>query len=332
MERLAAAMLEPFPELTYLHLGYSGDITPVLPNAFLGGLAPSLKKLELFNIAIPALSVLLLSATRLTSLQLWNIPITGYISPEAMATCLAALPSLKNLCIEFQLYPDHISSSSLTRAILPSLAIFHFDGDGKYSEDLIARIDAPMLQTLSIIFVDVVFRVPHLNRFLSCVEKFEPPNGVVVEFEGRKIDLKFTPSDKFMLTIDCDNLVGQVSSVAAICRDLSPLLSRVERLDLHGKHLLSLSPFSQGDTAPASLDWLGLFYPFIAVRSLSVSEGLGPLVVPALEELTKEGATAVFPELRTLCMEELQPTGSVQEAIEAFIATRFLSGHPVTFQ
>ena len=255
---------------------------------------------------------------------------TGYISPEAMATCLAALPSLEILCIEFQLYLDHSSSSSLTRAILPSLTSFHFDGAVEYSENLVARIDAPILRTLSMTFVDEVFRIPQLYRFLSCAEKFEPPNGVVVEVSYWQVDLKFTPSDNFKLTIDCD-LVGQVSSVAAICRDLSPLLSRVERLDLHGKDL-SLSPSSEGNTIPDSLDWLGLFYPFIAVQSLYVSKILGPLVAPALEELTKEGSAAVFPKLRTLFMEELQPTGSVREAIEAIVATRWLSDHPVTFQ
>ncbi len=249
-----------------------------------------------------------------------------------MATCLAALPRLEILCIEFESYPDHISSSSLTRAILPSLTSFHFDGVGEYSENLVARIDVPILRTLSITFVDDVFRVPQLYRFLSCAEKFEPPNGVVVEFSYWKIDLKFIPSDNFRLTIDFNGLVGQVSSVAAICRDLSPLLSRVERLDLHGKHLPG-SPFLQGNTAvPDSLNWLGLFHPFIAVQSLYVSKKLGQLVAPALEELTKEGATAVFPKLRTLFMEELQPTGSVREAIEAFVATRRLSDHPVIIQ
>ena len=325
-------MLEPFPELAYLYLGSGGDIAPVLPHAFLGGFAPSLQSLALFNVvAFPALSELLPSATRLTSLQLWNTPITGYISPEAMATCLVALPNLENLCIEFQSYPDHISSSSLTRAILPSLTSFHFDGVGEYSENLIALIDAPILRILSITFFDVVFRIPQLSRFLSCAEKFEPPNGVVVEFDDSTINLKFIPSDNFKLTIECDNLVGQVSSIAAICRELSPLLSRVERLDLYGRHL-PLSPFWQDDTVHVVLDWLGLFYPFIAVQSLYVSKKLGPLVAPALEELTDEGATTVFPNLRTLFLEELQPSGSVREAIEAFVATRWLSDHPVAFQ
>ena len=333
LERFTAAMLEPFPELAYLYLGCGGDIASVLPHAFLGGFAPSLQSLALFNVtvAFPALSVLLLSATRLTSLQLWDTPITGYISPEAMATCLVTLPNLEVLCIEFQSYPDHISSSSLTRAILPSLTSFRFAGVGEYSENLFARIDAPILRILSITFFDVVFRIPQLNRFLSCAEKFEPPDGVVVEFDDSEINLKFIPSDNFKLTIECDNLVGQVSSIAAICRELSPLLSRVERLDLHGKYL-PLSPFWQDDTVPVDLDWLGLFYPFITVQNLYVSKKLGQLVIPTLAELTTEGAKAVFPNLRTLFLEELQPSGSARDAIEAFVATPWFSDHPVAFQ
>ena len=328
LERLTAMMLKPFQELSYLYLAYRGDITLVLPDAFLGGFAPSLQSLELVNVAFPALSVSFLSATRLTSLRLWS---TAYISPEAMVTRLVALPNLEDFGISFQSYPDHTSPSPLTRAILPSLTSFHFHGVGQYSENLLSRIDAPTLQTLSITFLDVVFRIPQLYRFLSCAEKFELPNEVVVEFDILTADLKFMPSENLRLTIVCGNLVRQVSSMAAMCRELSPLLSHVEHLDLHGK-ILPLSLFFQGHTAPANTDWLELFYPFTTVQSLHVSKNLGRLVAPALEELTKEGATAVFPKLRTLSLEELQPSGSVREAMEAFIATRGLSGNPVVLQ
>jgi hypothetical protein len=152
-----------------------------------------------------------------------------------------------------------------------------------------------------------------------------------VEFGSSDIDLKSIQSDNFELMIVCDNLVGQVSSLAAICRELSPLLSRVEHLDLHGELLRLSSPW-QDDTVPADLDWLAFFHPFISVQNLYVSKNLVPFFVPALEELTKEGAADVFPKLRTLFLEGVQPSGPVQEAIEVFIATRSLSGHPVVFQ
>ena len=330
LERLTAAMLEPFPELSCLYLIYLGDTTQVLPDAFLGRFAPSLQSLTLVKVAFPALSALLLSTTRLTSLQLWGTP---YISPEAIVTCLVALPNLEDVGLSFPPYPDHISSSFPKRATLPSLTRFHFRGVGEYSENLLARIDAPTLQTLSITFSDVVFRIPQLYRFLSCAQEFEPPSVVDMEFGRQDIKFTFRPSNNIRLRIECGHLTTQVSSIAAICRDLSPFLSHVERLDLHGRHL-PWSPSWPGYSVPAGLDWLGLFHLFISVQSLYVSMNLGPFFIPALEELTKEGATAVFPKLRTFFLEELHPSraGPVREAIEAFITARSLSDHPVLFQ
>lgn len=324
-------MLEPFPALASLYLGYGGHVPPALPEALLGRYAPSLQTIVLYSIAFPALPALLLSAPRLTSIRLWKVPITGYISPATMAVCLAALPRLEDLCIEFQSGVNDMGSSSLTRTILPSLTTFHFKGVSEYLENFIARIDAPVLQTLSITFYDVVSRIPQLHRFLSCAERPKPPSRVVVEFDYWRVELKFIPSDNFELAIKYDNLAGQVSSMAAVCRELGPLLSHVERLDLHGKRLPSY-PVWQDDTIPTGIQWMGLFCPFTAVESLYVSKKLEPLVAPALEEITRERPAAVFPKLRTLFLEELQPSGPVREAIEAFVATRWLSDRPVAFQ
>ncbi len=179
LERLTAAMLEPFPVLASLYLGYGGNTTHTrpLPEAILGGSAPSLKTIVLAGIAFPALPKLLSSATHLVSLQLWRIPITGYISPEVMATHLAALPNLEDLRIEFRACPNHTNSSSLTRVILASLTSFHFKGVSEYLDNLVARIDAPIIQTLSITFYGVVLCIPQLHRFLSYAERPQPPNA-----------------------------------------------------------------------------------------------------------------------------------------------------------
>jgi len=329
LERLTAEMLEPFPALTSLYLGYRGDIGPVLPEALFGGFTRTLQTIVLAGVAFPALPILLLSAVQLTSLQLWRTPTTGYISPEVMATCLAALPNLEDLRIEFQSCRDHMSAPSTTRSILPSLTCFHFKGTSEYSENLAARIDAPILQTLSITFCDDVSGVPQLYQFLSSMEIREPPNRVVVVFDYWRVDLTFMPSNNFELAIKCENLAGQVSSMAAVCRDLSPILSRVERLDLHGKRLPSLK---DDDTTPTSLQWQILFHPFITVQSLNISKKLEPLVIPALEELTRERVTAVFPKLSTLFLEGVQPSGSARDAIETFVTAREFSNNPVAIQ
>jgi len=65
-------MQKPFLELTDLRLAIYGDdgLVPILPDSFLGGTAPRLLSLDLFNVPFPALPKLLLSATHLVYLSL----------------------------------------------------------------------------------------------------------------------------------------------------------------------------------------------------------------------------------------------------------------------
>jgi hypothetical protein len=86
LEQVSAAMQVPFPELTHLNLSLSDERPPVIPDSFLGGSAPHLLHFELNRIPFPGLPNLLLSATRLVQLRLYNIPHSGYISPEAIVS------------------------------------------------------------------------------------------------------------------------------------------------------------------------------------------------------------------------------------------------------
>jgi len=103
LESILAAMQVPFPELTELTLLSPDEMQPVIPDSFLGGSAPQLRSFELKGILFPGLAQLLLSATHLVHLSLINIPHSGYISPEAMATLLSGLSGLKTLSLVFQL-------------------------------------------------------------------------------------------------------------------------------------------------------------------------------------------------------------------------------------
>jgi hypothetical protein len=107
LEEVLAAMRVPFPELKYLQLfsDVSDDETlPVIPvpDSFLGGSAPRLRILELYRIPFPGLPNLLLSATQLVFLGLYDIPDSGYIPPEAMVALLSVLSSLESLSLEFR--------------------------------------------------------------------------------------------------------------------------------------------------------------------------------------------------------------------------------------
>jgi hypothetical protein len=101
-EKVLAAMQQPFPELTRLHLRFRTETALVDPDSFLGGSAPHLESLFVQHISFPGLPKLLSSATHLVYLDLSDIPHSGYISPEAMVTCLSALTSLKGLKIDFE--------------------------------------------------------------------------------------------------------------------------------------------------------------------------------------------------------------------------------------
>jgi hypothetical protein len=175
-EDLWTAMQVPFPELVGLYLSrHGGSLShvPVLPDSFLGGSAPRLRYFYLFSIPFPGLPNLLLSATHLVNLHLYNIPHSGYISPEAMATCLSLLTSLEQLVLQFnspQSCPDQESRRPppATRSILPALTWFLFKGVNEYLEDLVSWIDSPRLNALSITFFnDTDFITPELNQLIS---------------------------------------------------------------------------------------------------------------------------------------------------------------------
>ncbi len=101
-DKVLAAMQVPFPQLTELRLNSKGETPLVVPDSFLGGSAPHLRIFRLTGIPFPGLPKLLLSATHLVHLWLFNIPHSGYISPEAMAALLSVLSSLESLYLRFQ--------------------------------------------------------------------------------------------------------------------------------------------------------------------------------------------------------------------------------------
>jgi len=191
--KLVAVMQGPFPSLTYLRLRSVDETAPVLPRGLLGGSASTLRDISLDGIPFPALPRLLLSAHDLVSLRLWRIPDSGYISPQAIITCLSTLVRLEWLAIGFR---SPISASHRnrpptpsTRVILPSLTQFNFQGVSEYLEDLSARIDVPQLEHAGITFLNqLIFDIPQLSlfahrtnvlRFSTRANMYSGPDGVL---------------------------------------------------------------------------------------------------------------------------------------------------------
>ena len=326
LEKLAAAMERPFPVLTDLYLSSSAEIAPVLHDEFLGGSAPCLKNFVLLNIPFPGFPRLASFATHLSTLSLYDLPMTGYISPEAMATCLATLPSLHYLFISFQSplsRPDHIGLPPPMRAVLPTLTYFDFTGVSEYLEDLVAQIDTPKLFRLVIhFFMDLMFHIPRLNKFIARAERTRPYISADVRFSATHIQIFL---GRIELEVICREPDWQASSIAQLCNWLSSCLSHVERLEICED---TPGQARQGNGIDPT-QWFELFDLFPAVQDLYIHGQLRPLVTRALQELTEERATEVLPTLRSLFFTGPSPPESTREDIETFIAARQHSDHRV---
>ena len=333
LEGLASILQEPFPALTSLRLN-ADENAPALPDTFLGGSAPRLQTLVLLDIPFPGLPKLLLSATDISYLFLGEIPRTGYISPEAMVTGLSALTSLTHLTIHFKSpapRPDRRGPPppTLARVILPALEVLGFRGVSEYLEYLVARIDAPRLLTLCIIFFNqVIFNIQQLPYFIGHTRILRSSSHAAVYFSNDRVSISLYPTDplgtRLWLIICCKAVDWQVRSMGQICDQLSFLSSTAEQLEVSCRFLDSNWQVDMEDT-----EWLKLFRPFTAVRTLRIRRQLQPLIVPALQELTGEWATEVLPALDSVYLEEYQPSGSEHQAIKPFIAARQYSDHPV---
>lgn len=135
------------------------------------------------GIPIPALLSLLSSTSDLVNLHLDDIPLGGYILPEAMVTCLATLPRLKYLFIGQSAisHLDRIHLPPVTWTLLPALTSFDFRGVSEYPEELISRINSSQLNQIYIKYLDQFFdfRVAQLFKF---IERSEDPKLTLIRY------------------------------------------------------------------------------------------------------------------------------------------------------
>ena len=325
MEKVLAEMQQPFPALEDLQL-HSTSETEVVPASFLGGSAPRLQELNLDSIRFPGLLKLLLSATHLDTLHLIDIPHSGYFSPEAIVTSLSTLTSLERLIIKFKSprsRPDRRRRPPpLTRTLLPALTRFEFKGVSEYLEDLVARIDTPLLDGFHITFFhQLIFDTPQLTQFISRTPEFNAYDHALVQFFDSSVQVS-TIDEALKLNISCKQSDWQLSSLAQVYGSI--FVSTVEHLDIEEDTYSS--PSWQDDIETGQ--WLELLHRLTAVKYLHISLEFTPRIAPTLEELAGGRAIEVLPFLQTLLLEETLPSG-VQETVDKFVAARELVGHPI---
>ena len=333
--KVLAAMQKPFPELKDLRLESYEETVPIVPDSFLGGSAPRLRFLELDGIPFPGLPNLLLSATNLVYLRLWNIPHSGYISPDTVVTALSTLTRLQSLRLQFQSPRSHPDIAiqrllPLTRSVLPVLTYFSFKGVCEYLDDFVARIDTPRLHDVSVTFFnDIVFDAPQFIQFISRTPMLKRLENASVAF-GNSVAAIYLVSEtsgygSLEVRISCRESDWQVSSLEQVCTSCLP--PTLECLYIRGYGHAFLYPHRQ-DNIDNTL-WLELLHPLTAVKKLYLCKELAPRIVLALKELVEGRTTAVLPTLQNIFLEGLE-SGPVQEGIGKFVAARQLFGHSIT--
>jgi hypothetical protein len=327
LAKLVAVMQEPHSILEYLWLTF-GPNAPVLPRGFLGGSTPCLQQLEFDSVPFPTLPSLLASAKNLGELRLYNIPKSGYISPEALVTGLAASTCLWLLHIAFRSdisYPNQNSLPPVTRAVLSALRTIEFQGASDYLEDLVARLDCPTLRWIKISYLHrgASFRAV---QFVGFINRLENPQlrqflRLEVRFLLGGICLEVCPIlSRAAIWITFKGATWGTSQLIQVFRQFSTKLSEVV-------HLSIFIHFERPGPEIGQNEWVQLLHPFTSVRTLRVKdrECQNP---PAIEGVTQTDAE-MLPALCLLYV-ECEPQLVCLKFFERFVAARKLSNSPVT--
>jgi hypothetical protein len=330
-DRVLATMQVPFPELVDLQLSipsiYSDTLSVInlIPDTFLGGSAARLQCLKLSCISFPGITKLLLSATHLVELSLSLIPHSGYISPEAMATCISVLTSLVTLSIGFLSSRSRfdLESRSLPppkRYILPALTSFDFIGVTEYLEGFVTFIDAPQLKYFRINFsFQIDFDTPRLAQFINRTPKLGKRDAHVL-FHNNYARVGLL-AESGTLEISIPYLVPQqLSSIGQIFNSSLHPLSTVENLYIEDQY----SELVWNNNAIENTLWLQLLRPFASVKNLYLSRELVGIAA-ALQGLVGGRITEVLPSLQNIFVGGLESLGPFQENIGQFVAARQLS-------
>ncbi|KAH9166919.1 hypothetical protein EDB89DRAFT_180115 [Lactarius sanguifluus] len=317
---MVAMMRRPFLTLTHLWLNSNDGETLVIPDSFLGGRAPRLQEIYLDDISFPAAPTLLSSACNLVDIRFENIPDTGYISPEAMAASLAPLSRLKHLTIRFSFedsWPGQRSHPPITRAVLPALTTFFFDGVVEYLEDFVAHIDAPQLNCLSIEYLNSTlhFDSPIL-QLCGLIDRSE--NFKLSQFRRADLELRTLT---FVIELDGGRSSLKLSipfagGLTGLLSQIFGTLSNVDSLFVSSVYL---------DEVDDEIEWSDILPLFTAVKELRARDYVSQRIAFELGRLVEEQETAeVLPALELLYLED---QGSF---VDEFVAARRNAGRPVT--
>ena len=175
------SMDKPFPRLKDLSLfsTTAEEMNLMLPETLH---TPDLRCLALHGIGLPTGLPLLSSTIALSALSLTHIGASCYFPPSHLITQLQGLPCLEELSIGFAI-PIPLPSSEgellpppIPPVTLPILRRLTFLGVGVYLDNLVAQINTPLLERLSLtLLFEITFTLVNLTKFIHRTEGFGCP-------------------------------------------------------------------------------------------------------------------------------------------------------------
>ena len=329
MHRLASAMRGQFPALIHLSLTCDYfDQPSSLPDGFLDGSAPLLQSLKLRDFGFSALPNFLLSASHLVRLTFEENRNNECIPPEKILNCLTVLSKLKSLTLKIDYFPspdwENQHAPPPTFIVLPVLTHFEFDGYIGYLEALVARIDAPLLDSIRTTSnVQSTSDFSQLARFMRRSTCFQPPNEIHVDFRHIGMQVRSFPprrdfGEGFRLKISCSHYWDSSPLVQGFA-SLLPSIHMVDELYIY-------SPSQH--SSPGYDGYMKFFYLLTSVKNLYISSELAESIAFELTDYVGERVSDVLPALECILLEDLQPSGFVHERIGQFAAARQLLGRP----
>ena len=330
LEKLST-ISEPFSELEELVLLSQDKLQLTLPNAF--GWGERIRTLHVTGIAIPTLPRLL-SSTYLVDIQLHEIPMAGYFSPQAFANALSGASHLGSLSLHFLSFPPRRSYVDLPapgghRIVLPALTCFKYRGISKYLDNFVAGIDAPHLRDIDITFFhQPTVDASQLGQFIERIGIKTVLREADIQADVHAVSISFktsSTSTRLRLQIPCKQLDWQLSSMTQVCDQISPFLFGVQHL------VFNTNDFSSEQDEVDDEQWVQLIRSFGGTRTLSIAGEFTTRILCALQP-ADEGYTRntpVLPALRNLRVRKPGLLGwPFWDRAQTLVTSRGLSGHP----
>ena len=336
LRMLIEPMNKLFPRLGDLCLSESSTAIQgkdlMLPGTFR---APYLRRLALHGIGLPARLPLLSSAIALSTLSLTHIGASCYFPPGQLVTRLQGLPHLEELSIGFAI---PIPSPSNERELLPtpippvtlpSLRQLTFRGVGVYLDNLVAQINTPLLEGLSLtLHFELIFTLVNLAEFILRTEGIGCFLAkVIFSKDGASIDMGYyeqQDTGKFSLHVNCEPLDWQIDSATQVCVALGDVLSTIEELTLD---IDADGVPSDWENTLDDMLWHELLLPFVGVKKLRISSSLTLELSQALKSVPGGLVLELLPGLEELDMP--LEVDHAMKAFSSFIETRVSVGRPV---